>query len=69
MKENLFKYDVYRYTKKYEIGFRYLYQHPEVHYLKIFRKVQLGGLLTPFYKLLMLRMKKKYHIQIPKEVI
>ncbi len=68
MKENLFKYDIYRYTKKYKVDFRYLYQHPEVHYLKIFRKVQSGGILTPFYKFKMLSMKKKYHIQIPKEV-
>lgn len=58
MKENLFKYDIYRYTKKYKVDFRYLYQHPEVHYLKIFRKVQSGGILTPFYKFKMLSMKK-----------
>ena len=63
-KENLFKYDKYRYIK----NIKYWYQHHEIRYLKAFRKIKSVGMLTSFYKLKMLHLKKKYHIQIPKEV-
>lgn len=65
MKNNDFKYDVYRYYGKYKINVIKLLKHPKLIYLKYFRLCKQSGILSLIGKIKLLYYSRKYQIQIP----